>query len=104
MLNELPIGIGLIPCENVLEDIRTRRKSIIGIISKIQAENFPFTVQSMHVFIMLTGCTSNFPCKLKCVNDETMEKIIDVQCDIQSSSVNDVVDVVIAFKSPHRKA
>ena len=99
MLNELPIGIGLIPCDNVIEDFRTRKKSIIGIISKINADSFPFTAQSLNVLISLTGCTEDFPCRLKCVHDETRQEIFNIQCDIKASSVNDVVDVQISFKT-----
>ena len=99
MLNELPIGIALLPCENVIEDFRTRRKSIIGVISKLHAESFPLTIQTMHVLFSLTGCTSDFPSRLKCVHDDTGKEIFNIKCDIKASSVTDVVDVVIAFKS-----
>ena len=99
MLNELPVGIGLIPCENVIEDIRTRKKSIIGIISKICADNFPFTVQSLNILISLTGCTSDFPCRLKCVHEESRKEILNVKCNIHSTSVHDVVEVLVTFKT-----
>ena len=99
MLNELPVGIGLIPCENVIEDIRTRKKSIIGIISKITADSFPFTIQSLNVLVSLTGCTSAFPCRLKCVHDETRQEILNVKCDIKPASVHDVVEVLVTFKT-----
>ncbi len=99
MLNELPVGIGLIPCENVIEDVRTRKKSIIGIISKIGADSFPFTAQSLNVLISLTGCTSDFPCRLKCVHEETQHEILNVKCDIHANSVHDVVEVLVTFKT-----
>ena len=99
MPNELPIGIGLIPCDSVIEDIRTRKKSIIGIISKISADSFPYTVQSMNLLISLTGCIGNFPFRLKCVHDDTRQEIMNVACDVKSSAMNDVVEVLVSFKT-----
>ena len=99
MPNELPIGIGLIPCENVIEDIRTRKKSIIGIVSRITADVFPFTVQSFNMLISLTGCIGSFPCRLKCVHDDTRQEIMNVACDVKSSAMNEVVEVLVTFKT-----
>lgn len=99
MLNELPIGIALIPCEYVLDDIRTRKKSIVNIISQLRADKFPFQTQSFSILITLTGCVGNFPCTLRCIQDDTLQEVMNIQCDIKSSSVNDVVDVVVNFKA-----
>ena len=97
--SELPIGIALLPCDNIIEDIRTRKKSMIGIFSQIHAESFPYTMPSMNILVSMTGCIGEFPCTLVCeyVGDHT--QIFNVNCAISAKSPMDVVDVVITMKS-----
>ena len=97
--SELPIGIALIPCDNIIEDIRTRKKSMIGIFSQIHADSFPYTMPAMNILVSMTGCIGEFPCNLICERIDDRKQIFNVNCDISAKSPLDVVDVVISMKA-----
>ena len=97
--SELPIGIALIICDNIIEDIRTRKKSMIGIFSQIYANSFPYTLPSMNILVSLTDCIGEFPCTLMCEREEDRKTIFSVNCGIAAKAPNDVVDLVIAMKA-----
>lgn len=98
-LNELPMGLALVLCENVIEDARTGNKSLIGIITNITAERFPFSTLPLTVFISVTGGTGAFTCRLVCEHAGTGKNILDVCCDLDSRSPFGVADVMFAFRS-----
>lgn len=99
VLSELPIGLALIVCDNIIEDIRSRKKSMIGLFSQIHAESFPYTHPSLNMLVSFTGCIGDFPCTIVCEHVEDHKVIFSVNCGISAKSPIDVVDVVIAMKA-----
>ena len=80
--SELPIGLALILCDNIIEDIRTRKKSMIGIFSQIYADSFPYTLPALNILVSMTGCVSDFPCTLVCEHVEDRKTVFSVNCGI----------------------
>ena len=97
--SELPIGLALILCDNIIEDIRTRKKSMIGIFSQIYADSFPYTLPSLNILVSLTDCLGDFPCTLVCEHVEDRKTVFSVNCGITAKSPQDVVDVVVTMKA-----
>ncbi len=100
-LNELPMGLALLLSENLIEDARTGRKSLIGMITRLEAERFPYTSPPLYVMISVTGCTGDFPCSLVCEEVATGREILNVNCGVQANSPFDVIDMYVSFKSLH---
>lgn len=96
---DLPIGLALIPCDTLIEDVRTKKKSLIGLFSQILTDSFPYTHPSLNLLVSLTGCVGSTPCTIVCEKSDDKQKIVDVLCQINAKSPMDVVDMVINLKS-----
>lgn len=98
-ISELPIGLALLFCDTLIEDIRTRKKSLIGLYTQIIVTQFPYTHPNLNIFVSVTGCTSqNFPCKLRCEKAADGKCILEVTCQLNANSPQDVVDLAITLK------
>ena len=58
---ELPIGIGLIPCDTLIEDRLTGKKSLIGVIGAIRVTKFPCVYPAFHLLVSLTSGNGSYP-------------------------------------------
>jgi hypothetical protein len=61
-------------CDQVIEDSLTRKKSLIGIFTHLQAAVFPFQHQHMGLYFCLTDAegTYHFDIDLVCLNDDQL--------------------------------
>jgi hypothetical protein len=49
-----PTLLALLICDQVIQDLTTRKHSLIGLFSRISTKTFPCTHPQLHVFISLT--------------------------------------------------
>ena len=98
-LSELPIGLALLICDTLIEDICTKKKSLIGLFSQITAKRFPYIHPAMTVFISMTGAKGEFKCTLTCQREEDGESVITVPCKIKTNFPRDVADLVLSLRS-----
>ncbi|MBM4125940.1 MAG: hypothetical protein FJ247_01140 [Nitrospira sp.] len=61
-------------CDQVIEDSLTKKKSLIGIFTHLQAAVFPFQHQHMGLYFCLTDAegTYRFDIDLVCLNDDQL--------------------------------
>ncbi|MCP9439864.1 MAG: hypothetical protein NNA20_10790 [Nitrospira sp.] len=61
-------------CDHVIEDSLTKKKSVIGIFTHLQASVFPFHHQHMGLYFCLTDVegTHQFDIDLVCLNNEQL--------------------------------
>lgn len=61
-------------CDQVIEDSATKKKSLIGLFTHLQAINFPFQHQQMGLYFCLTDAegTHQFEIDLIYLNDEQL--------------------------------
>jgi len=61
-------------CDQVIEDSLTKKKSLIGIFTHLQAAVFPFQHQHMGLYFCLTDAegTYRFDTDLVCLNDDQL--------------------------------
>jgi hypothetical protein len=61
-------------CDQVIEDSLTKKKSLIGIFTHLQAVTFPFQHQHMGLYFCLTDAegTYQFEIDLVCLNSEQL--------------------------------
>ncbi|MBQ6472645.1 MAG: hypothetical protein IJJ33_11720 [Victivallales bacterium] len=98
-LPELPKGLALLICDTLIEDMRTKKKSLIGLFSQITAKKFPYIHPSMTLFISMTGAKGEFKCTLACNREEDGESVISVPCKMETGSPRDVADLVVSLRS-----
>ncbi|HSL04106.1 MAG TPA: hypothetical protein VK901_11295 [Nitrospiraceae bacterium] len=61
-------------CDQVIEDSVTKKKSLIGLFTHLQAVSFPFQHSQMGLYFCLTDAegTYHFDIDLICLNDEQL--------------------------------
>ena len=68
-----PNGLSLIICDSVIEDARTRNKSLISMFNGILAQQVPARHDKMCAFIALGGGRGQVPITLRLCHDEDYE-------------------------------
>ena len=96
---ELPIGLSLILCDTTIEDVRTKKKSLIGLFTQISADKFPYTHPKMDVLVTLTGCCGPVPCTITCSEDGAEKPLVSINFMVNAKSPRDVADVVLSIQS-----
>lgn len=95
---ELPIGIGLLPCDSLIEDRITGKKSVIGIIGTIRVTKFPFKYPSINLLVSLTSGNGSYPCLLEVVSESKNEVIFSGQGTLKFTDPTQVVDLVFVLQ------
>ena len=98
-VSELPIGLTLVLCDTIIEDVRTKKKSLIGLFTQITAEKFPYTHPKTDVLVSMTGCLGTVPCTITCSLDGAEKPLVSVNFKVDVHSPRDVADVVLSIKS-----
>jgi hypothetical protein len=95
---ELPLGIALIPCDSLIEDRLTGKKSLIGIIGAIRCAQFPCVHPSLTILVSLTSGHGDYPCTLELVSESRNETVFVGKGDLKFKNPNQVVDLVFFLR------
>ena len=95
---ELPIGIGLLPCDTLIEDKITGKKSVIGIIGTIRVTKFPCKYPSINLLVSLTSGNGSYPCSLEVVSESKNEVVFSGQGTLKFNDPTQVVDLVFVLQ------
>lgn len=95
---ELPIGICLLPCDTLIEDRITGKKSVIGIIGAIRVTKFPCSYPSFNLLVSLTSGHGSYPCSLEVVSESKNEVIFSGQGTLKFTDPTQVVDLVFVLQ------
>ncbi len=95
---ELPLGIALIPCDCLIEDRLTGKKSLIGIIGAIRCPQFPCVHPSLTILVSLTSGHGDYPCTLALVSESRNETVFAGKGDLKFNNPNQVVDLVFFLR------
>ena len=95
---EVPIGIGLIPCDTLIEDRITGKKTIVGVIGAIRVSHFPCIYPSFHLLVSLTGGNGVYPCLLQVVSESKDEVVFSGNGELTFRQPNQVVDLVFLLR------
>lgn len=96
-----PTVLALVVCDEVIEDLTTRKKSLIGLFNNIHAQNFPSIHTQLVVFIAMTG-QGVAPIRLELVHAEDVTEeskpILRLeQAEFRFKDPNTIVDLVFKF-------
>ena len=100
---EMPMGIGLIPCDQIIEDRLTGKKSLIGVIGEIRVSKFPMRYPALHLLVSLTSGRGEYPCRLQIVSASQNEEIFSSRGRLKFKDPSQVVDLVFTLPSLHFK-
>lgn len=98
---ELPIGIGLIPCDTLIEDRLTGKKALIGVIGAIRVTKFPCVYPAFHLLVSLTSGNGSYPCTLQLVSESKNEVIFSGNGTLKFNNPTQVVDLVFLLQRLH---
>jgi hypothetical protein len=95
---EQPMAQALVICDSIIDDIGTRKKSLIGIFSVINAAVFPVQHPSMTVYASLTNGRGEVPVVLRCVRVEDDHEVLSLAGAVRFPDPNQVIDLVFNLK------
>jgi len=95
----------LVICDLIIDDINTRKKSLVGIFSVIRAKSFPVQHPAMTVFASLTNGNGEVPVVLRCVRIADEHEVLSVAGAVRFPDPNQVIDLVfnlngVPFEQP----
>lgn len=93
-----PKCLSLVICESVVEDIKTRMKSVFNIFNNVDASEFPVEVHPICVFASITDGHGHVEITLRVMkNDDQTEIAREVQ-EHDFGSPLEVIDIVATLK------
>lgn len=81
----------------MIEDKRTGKKTLIGMFSKINAQQFPATHAKMNIFISFDNAKGKYASAVRIVQEKGGKVIAETKGNIQVKSPIDVTDLNISF-------
>lgn len=94
---EMPMGIGLIPCDQIIEDRLTGKKTLVGIIGEICSTKFPLRYPALHLMVSLTSGRGDYPCRLQIVGSTTNTEVFSSRGRLKFKTPTQVVDLVFTL-------
>lgn len=94
------IPLGMTICDMVIQDIKTKKKSLIGIFSQINAVKAPIQHPKLSVFIALTEGNGKYACDLKCIRDDDNVLVMNAQGAIEFHDPQQVLELVFDLNGP----
>ena len=89
---EFPRSIAMIICDEVIDDKRTRKKSLIGMFDRIMAASFPARHPKLHIFFSLTNGRGKYKAVLQQIFLLDLKVLQEIQGELEFSSPNDVLE------------
>lgn len=92
-----PMGNALIVCDDMIEDKRTGKKSLIGMFSKIHANKLPATHPKMNIFISFDNARGKYHSTIRIIHNQSGKMIAETKGEININSPMDVTDLNICL-------
>src|SRR4051794_24878452 len=81
-----PVVLAMVVCDAIHLDPATGKRFLLGTFSAFFSQDFPLTVRSMAVYVVLTECRGSFPIALQIVDvNEDRDPIVRMEGEISSS-------------------
>lgn len=107
--NPPPTVLALMICENVIEDRRTRNKSLINTFSHIHSLSFPCRHQRMTVYVCLTDGRGEVPLGIRMLHDNSRTVVVETKATARFKDPLAVLEITfdlrgLLFSEPGRYA
>jgi len=88
----IPAPLAMVICDDVIDDRRTGKKSLIGIFSNIYAQKVPCSHARLNVFLSLTEGIGDYDMKVRCVKVGEEKEIMSMGGPIKFANPNQIVE------------
>lgn len=64
----VPTALAMVICDTVIDDVRTKKKSLVGLFNNISASKVPACHPQLNVYVALTEGHGDYEAELRCIN------------------------------------
>ena len=89
----------IVPTDTIIDDVVTRKKSIIGLFNSICSNKFPFRHNEMNVFVSLTDGHGEYQTSLVCARASDEQPIFKSTGVVDLKTPNTVVEINFALRN-----
>jgi hypothetical protein len=93
LIQEKPVALALIVCDEIINDAETQKKTLVGIFNKIGFQALPAVVPKLVVYVSVHGGKGNYSAKLRITNEEKRQLIVELGGSIAFSNPMQVVEI-----------
>jgi hypothetical protein len=92
-----PEVLAMILCDQIITDIETNKKSLIGIFDQVETASLPCLVHELHVYLSLTDGHGTLPVALACVAVDEGEELFRGESEVEFADPLQVVELQFVF-------
>ncbi len=95
----MPTALSFLIADTIIDDMITRKKSIIGLFNSICSNRFPFRHSEMNVFVSLTEGYGEYQTNLICARSFDEKQILKTSGKVNFRNPNMVVEMNFALRN-----
>jgi hypothetical protein len=92
-----PEVLAMILCDQIITDVDSNKKSLIGLFDQIETATIPCLVHELHVYLSLTDGHGTLPISLACVAEDDGEEQFRGSALVEFESPLQVVELQFVF-------
>jgi uncharacterized protein DUF6941 len=92
-----PEVLAMILCDQVITDVETNKKSLIGLFDQVEALALPCVVHELHVYLSLTDGRGTLPTAIACVTVDEGEELFRGEAEVEFADPLQVVELHFVF-------
>ena len=92
-----PEVLAMILCDQVITDVQTNKKSLIGIFDQIETASLPCLIHELHIYLSLTDGHGRLPMAVTCVADDGGDELFRGDSEVEFSDPLQVVEIQFIF-------
>lgn len=94
-----PTPLAFLIADSIIDDINTRKKSIIGLFNSICSNRFPFRHPEMNIFVSLTDGHGSYQTSLVCSRSFDEKEILRTRGEVTFRTPNTVVEMNFSLRN-----
>lgn len=99
MTRPLPTSLAFLIADTIIDDVVTRKKSIIGLFNSICSNRFPFRHAELNVFVSLTDGHGEYVTDLVCSRAFDESEVFKSTGKVHFRSPNTVVEINFSLRN-----
>lgn len=88
----LPKILAMVICDEIIEDKRTNKKSLIGIFNQIVAAHFPARHSRMHIFFVITNGRGKYKAMLQQTSLSDMKVLAEIAGEFELADPTQIAE------------
>jgi hypothetical protein len=94
---QTPEVLAMILCDQVITDVDTNKKSLIGLFDQVEALSLPCVVHELHVYLSLTNGHGKLAAAIACVTVDEGEELFHGETQVAFADPLQVVELHFVF-------